>query len=56
MEPDYLPDFRGIFLANFGPQNPMGGCGGVFPPSTVARGEANWPLRIFFGKMPCKIS
>ena len=31
VEPNYLPSFRGLFLATFGPQTPAKGCGGDFP-------------------------
>lgn len=39
VEPGHLPDFRGLVSFSFGPHIRMGGCGGDFPPTIVARGS-----------------
>ena len=39
MELDYLLDFRGLVLVEFGTQNSMGGCRGDFPPNSVVGGS-----------------
>ena len=31
VEPDYLPNFKGLVSAGFGPQTPTGGCRGDLP-------------------------
>ena len=43
VEPDYLPCFKGLVLAEFGPQTPTGGCWGAFPPTILAGGlQGGW--------------
>ena len=45
MEPNYILYFRGLVLDGFGPQTPIGGCGGIPLPAIVvggSRGGSSW--------------
>ena len=50
MEPNYLPCFRGLVSARFGPQTPTSGCGGYFPPTIAVGGSkgGGTPESIFY--------
>ena len=71
VEPDYLRNFIGFVLVQFGPQTPTGGVWGGFPPHDSCKGvygekqldfepplvgvQGKCPQKVFFGKMSCKI-
>ena len=48
MEPHYLPNFKGLILARFGPQTPWGGD----LPSTTIVGGSKGGQRQYFGGPP----